>query len=209
MDPIEPITYIASTSVSTTLPLPTVGIDIFAVLGSLFADFSFSGDGIIGFLSSLWSIITVIAYILSIIFLVLYIYASIRKNLYLELQAQILRDGERVWDQQYRGESKNSRLEDVLNHSTSENPNDWKLAIIEADIILDDLLKQRGYGGNSLGERLKSISPNQLASLNDAWEAHKIRNRIAHDGADFILTQRLAQETITRYNLVFTELGLT
>ena len=209
MDPIEPITYIASTSVSTTLPLPTVGIDIFAVLGSLFADFSFSGDGIIGFLSSLWSIITVIAYILSIIFLVLYIYASIRKNLYLELQSEILRDAEHVWDQQYRGESKNSRLEDVLNHSTSENPNDWKLAIIEADIILDDLLKQRGYGGNSLGERLKSISPNQLASLNDAWEAHKIRNRIAHDGADFILTQRLAQETITRYNLVFTELGLT
>jgi hypothetical protein len=94
-------------------------------------------------------------------------------------------------------------------HSTSSQPNDWKLAIIEADIILDDILKQKGYAGNSLGERLKSISPNQLESLQDAWEAHKVRNRIAHEGSDFILTQRMAQETVTRYQRVFNEFGVT
>jgi hypothetical protein len=91
----------------------------------------------------------------------------------------------------------------------SSNPNDWKLAIIEADIILDDILKKQGYAGNSLGERLKSIAPSQLESLQDAWEAHKVRNNIAHQGADFILTQRLAQETITKYQRVFTEFGVT
>ena len=96
----------------------------------------------------------------------------------------------------------------MIEHSTSDNPTDWKLAIIEADIILDEILKEAGYGGASLGERLRSISPTQLESLDDAWQAHKVRNQIAHGGADFILTQRLAQDTIKQYRRVFYELGL-
>jgi len=55
---------------------------------------------------------------------------------------------------------------------------------------------------------LKSVSASQMTTLNDAWEAHKIRNRIAHDGADFVLTKRVAQETITQYRRVFDEFGL-
>ncbi len=176
----------------------------------LFGRLEFFGwGGIFSFLAVLWSIYAVLAYIISIIFLVLYVYASVKKNLYADLLTQGLRDAEKLYDQQYRGVARNSRLEDVLTHSDSENPNDWKLAIIEADIILDDILKQRGYAGNSLGERLKSISPQQLSSLNDAWEAHKIRNRIAHDGADFVLTKRVAQDTITKYRRVFGEFGVT
>jgi len=120
----------------------------------------------------------------------------------------MLRDAERLYDEQFRGVIHSTRLQDVLTHSDSENPNDWKLAIIEADIILDDALKQKGYPGNSLGERLKNVSPQQLNSLQDAWEAHKVRNRIAHDGSDFILTKRIAEETIGRYRRVLSELGV-
>jgi hypothetical protein len=164
--------------------------------------------GVIGVLSTLWTFYTILAYIFSILLLVLYVYASIRKNLYLGLQSQILRDKERLYDEQYRGAPRSTRLQDVLSHSTSENPNDWKLAIIEADIILDDALKQKGFPGTSLGERLKNVAPQQLNTLQDAWEAHKVRNRIAHDGADFVLTKRIAQETINRYQKVFSELGV-
>lgn len=163
---------------------------------------------IIGVLGALWTFYTVLAYIFSIILLVLYVYASIRKNMYLSLQSQVLRDAERLYDEQYRGTPRSNRLQDVMTHSNSENPNDWKLAIIEADIILDDLLKLKGIPGASLGERLKNIAPQQLNAIQDAWEAHKIRNRIAHDGADFVLTKRIAQETINRYRRVFGELGM-
>lgn len=172
-------------------------------------DFSwFSLAGVLSFLSVLWSIYTILAYIVSIILLVLYVYASVRKNLYVGLHTQALRDAEKLYDEQFRGVTRSSRLQNVLDHSLSENPNDWKLAIIEADIILDDALKQKGYQGVSLGERLKGVGPHQLSTLQDAWEAHKIRNRIAHDGADFVLTKRLAQETINRYQRVFSELGV-
>ncbi len=211
---MEPITYVASTSVSTTESLiPTVGFDIFAFIASLFGDSEgvasfFSGDGLMSFFSSFWSFIAIVSYILSIIFLIFYVFAATRRNLYLGLMAQELRDGEELYAQKHGGGVKNDRLEDVIKHSSSDNPNDWRLAIIEADIILDDTLKSRGYVGNSLGERLKSISSNQLSSIDDAWEAHKVRNRIAHDGADFVLTKRVVEDTIARYKNVFREFGV-
>ena len=204
--------FVASTTASTT-PLPAVGFDVFSIIGQLFSG-SGAGDavtygGIFAFLSVVWTIIVVLSYLISILFLTLYVYASVRKNLDLEMQTQSLRDEEKLYSQLYRGNVRSNRLDDVLTHSESNNPNDWKLAIIEADIILDEILKQQGYAGSSLGERLKSIAPSQLESLQDAWEAHKVRNSIAHQGADFILTQRLAQETITKYQRVFTEFGVT
>jgi hypothetical protein len=212
---MEPITYVASATVSTTpTNVPTVGFDIFSIFLSLFGDSEtvagfFSGGGFLGFLSSLWGVFSIIAYIFSIILLVLYVFASIRRNLYNDLLTQELRDAEELYAQKYHSAAKHSRLEDVRANAASDSPNDWKLAIIEADIILDDTLKQRGYTGTSLGERLKSISGAQMDTINDAWEAHKIRNRIAHDGADFVLTKRLSDETINRYLRVFAELGIS
>ncbi|MBP6924169.1 MAG: hypothetical protein KBC62_01550 [Candidatus Pacebacteria bacterium] len=207
--------YIASATVSTSDAIQPVGVgfDIFAIiihiLGSNETTSSLlSVSGFVGVLNVLWGIFVFFSFLASITMLVLYAYASTRRWQFYALSDKELRDAEALYDELYRGVKKNSRLDDVFMHIESDNPNDWKLAIIEADIILDDLLKQKGYVGSSLGERLKSIAPAQLNTLNDAWEAHKIRNRIAHDGADFVLTHRLAQDTINRYRRVFTEFGM-
>lgn len=69
----------------------------------------------------------------------------------------------------------------VKKRMESSNPSDWKLAILQADGILDDLLKRMGYAGDGLGERLKNIEPVDFDSLDDVWIAHKMRNRIAHE----------------------------
>ncbi|MCA9366800.1 hypothetical protein KC887_00870 [Candidatus Kaiserbacteria bacterium] len=168
----------------------------------------FTATGIAGTLALLWTIYTVLAYLFCILLLGLYVYASVRAAQLGAIEEQRLRDAEAMFDQYYRSAAQPSRLAEVQQHIQSENPNDWKLAIIEADIILDDTLKEKGFAGSSLGERLRSISPTQLVSLNDAWEAHKIRNRIAHEGSDFVLTERLARETINQYLRVFEELGV-
>ncbi len=91
----------------------------------------------------------------------------------------------------------------VLTHLESANPNDWRLAILEADIMLDDLLTDRGYPGETLGEKLKGIDRNSFTLLDSAWEAHRIRNLIAHEGADFTLPQREASRVISLYQAVF------
>lgn len=96
----------------------------------------------------------------------------------------------------------------VLNHINSESPAEWKLGILEADNMLDDILESEGYRGESIGEKLKAMDPADLASYSDAWEAHKVRNQIAHEGAatmDF--SKKLARDTILKFENVFKELG--
>ena len=96
----------------------------------------------------------------------------------------------------------------IRNKSFSESPAEWKLAILEADNMLDSILESEGYRGESIGEKLKVVDPGDLASYNDAWEAHKVRNQIAHEGAatmDF--SKKMARDTITKFEKVFKELG--
>jgi hypothetical protein len=176
--------------------------------GNEFWAWLLSAGAIGGILSALWSVYTFFAYLISLIFIVLYIYATIRKEYYEGLISEDIHSAEAVWDDTYRKAGRESKLSAIHTHIDSDNPNDWKLAIIEADIILDQTLKERGYAGNSLGERLRSITPSQLASIDDAWDAHRVRNKIAHEGPDFILTKRIAEDTIARYMNVFRDFGV-
>ncbi len=100
---------------------------------------------------------------------------------------------------------KNERWERVTDLVSSENPSDWRQAIIEADVILDDMVTRLGYRGEGLGEKLKQIEESDFNTLNSAWEAHKVRNQIAHAGSDFILTKREARRIIDLFESVFQE----
>ncbi len=102
-------------------------------------------------------------------------------------------------------EELSKRWNKILDHINSMNQNDWKQAIIDADIILDDLLNKLGYRGESLGEKLKRVNKGDFKSLDEAWEAHKVRNNIAHDGSDFSLNQIEAKRVIDLYRKVFEE----
>ncbi len=90
----------------------------------------------------------------------------------------------------------------VVDHVESTNPNDWRLAILEADILLDEMLDLVGAQGNTLGDKLKSLTSAELPALQKAWEAHKIRNLIAHEGADFVISQREARRVMLLYREV-------
>lgn len=58
---------------------------------------------------------------------------------------------------------------------------EYKLAVIEADSMLDDILKKMGYGGENLKDRLKYLTQATIPNLDSLLEAHKIRNNIIHD----------------------------
>ncbi|MEN9614171.1 MAG: hypothetical protein RLZZ347_478 [Candidatus Parcubacteria bacterium] len=100
---------------------------------------------------------------------------------------------------------KNAKWERVLDHINSNNQNDWKAAIIEADIMLDELLTILNYQGDSIGAKLKAVEPSDFDTLQSAWEAHKVRNQIAHEGSEFVLSERDAKRTIAFYKAVFEE----
>lgn len=62
-------------------------------------------------------------------------------------------------------------------------PSHFKTSIIEADKLLDYVLKSRGVRGNNLGERLKNAKPkfSNYTDYDNLWFAHKVRNSIAHE----------------------------
>jgi hypothetical protein len=82
-----------------------------------------------------------------------------------------------------------------------------KLAIIEADNLLDEVLKNMGYPGNTLGERLDQIDINVIDNLDEVWRAHRIRNNIVHD-PDYYLSLNEAEEAIEIFEKTFKKLEL-
>ncbi len=97
------------------------------------------------------------------------------------------------------------RWDKVLADIESTNQNDWKQAIIEADIMLEELLIKLGYQGEGIGEMLRRANTSDFKTLGQAGEAHGVRNRIAHDGALFLLSHHEARRVIGLYRKVFEE----
>lgn len=101
----------------------------------------------------------------------------------------------------------NPRWQLIGKYYNSASQADWKLAILEADIMLFDVLNKSGFQGYSIGEMLKFTDKSKLATLDLAWRAHKIRNEIAHQGLDYVLTRQKVEEAISDYEKVFEELN--
>ena len=96
----------------------------------------------------------------------------------------------------------------IIKLSESTNTSDWRLSIIEADIMLDELLEKLKLPGDTMGEKLKAVEPSDFLTLDQAWEAHKARNMIAHEGSDFLISQREVRRIISLYEEVFKEFSL-
>ncbi len=154
------------------------------------------------FLAHLWLWIVGLGYFIAIIALFIIIYTTMRL---FELRAR---------EEEYYGTllvasdeevGKSPRWLHIKSLTVSTNVNDWRTAIIESDIMLDEMLTRQGYTGESVGEKLKNVEASDFDTLSDAWEAHKVRNKIAHQGSEFELSETLATRTLARYENVFNE----
>jgi hypothetical protein len=96
----------------------------------------------------------------------------------------------------------NTKWQRVLEHSQSENPNDWRLAILEADVLLDEMLDSMALNAPTIGEKLQMLDRATFPNIQKAWDAHLVRNKIAHEGADFQLSQRETRRVISLYEEV-------
>ena len=56
-----------------------------------------------------------------------------------------------------------------------------KLAIIEADDLLNEILKRMEYEGETLGEKLKKVKKTILPNLDEVFQVHKIKSDIIYD----------------------------
>jgi len=102
---------------------------------------------------------------------------------------------------------KDDRWERIVVLASTGSESDWRRAILEADIMLGDVLLAQGYEGASVGEQLKMANPIQMTTLDLAWKAHKVRNDIAHGGESYTLDERDMRTAVDYYKRVFEELG--
>ena len=198
------------TPTATTTVAGPFQIDIaslFYRVVELLSGSSVNADTIIAWLAAAWFYFSLISFLLSGLFIFGIIYSYLRIGEYNEIIANKIANDEKLWREVHSGDQGDRRWKEIKAHVSSTNPNDWKLAIIEADIMLGEALNQAGYAGLTIGDKLKGSSPTQFTTLQDAWDAHRIRNRIAHEGADFVLTQHMAHEAIVKYERVFREFG--
>ncbi|MDO8663779.1 MAG: hypothetical protein Q7K28_03010 [Candidatus Wildermuthbacteria bacterium] len=82
---------------------------------------------------------------------------------------------------------------------------EYKLAVIEADAMLDDTLKRMGFGGESLGERLERLTIASLPNLEEIKAIHNVRNNIVHD-PDYRLSLEEARRVIAVFEKSLTDL---
>lgn len=85
----------------------------------------------------------------------------------------------------------------------------WAMAIVKADSILDSVLQTRlgeSSRGSTLGERLKNME-NKLDrdTLQSAWDAHRVRNQIAHGESNISRIQ--VQTAIASFRKILNEFG--
>ncbi len=94
---------------------------------------------------------------------------------------------------------------DIMRHIDSTHEGEWKFAVIEADTVVDNVLKNY-FPGATMGDRLMNIDKTKLLSIDDLWEAHKIRNRLAHD-AGYFLRHAEALRAVRLFESTLKELG--
>lgn len=73
-------------------------------------------------------------------------------------------------------------------------------AVVQADSLLDSVMKQAGASGTSFADRLRSLEPRLSKDLyQHIWNAHKLRNQIAHEHPQVSVSQaRSALEIFRR-----------
>lgn len=98
-----------------------------------------------------------------------------------------------------------ARLEEEAN---SDDEKRWRLAILEADIMLNELLDILGYRGETMADKMKQVDRANFRTIDMAWEAHRARNQIAHQGSSHLLSQRETRHIMGLYEQVFREFKL-
>ena len=159
-------------------------------------------SGLVTLAGQVWFWVSILAWIVSFAALWALIYYTMRLWQVEEEESEKYKT---VAAAQEHMEVEKSRWSYITQLIESAQESDWRQAIIEADIMLDEILTRNGYLGGTIGEKLKTANPQRFMTLQNAWEAHKVRNEIAHSGSAYQLTNHIAFRTIANYEAVFRE----
>lgn len=83
----------------------------------------------------------------------------------------------------------------------------WKLSVIEGANLIDRVLRESGYGGDNLGERLTQVDKEEIINLDDLIKAEIISRDVVRD-PDYHLTREKAEEIIAVFGRSLKDLNI-
>lgn len=80
----------------------------------------------------------------------------------------------------------------------SENNNDWRMAIIESDILIYNLMTFHGIQGDNHVEKINNL-PSSFNKKQQLYNLHRTRNQIAHKGMAYNLDKEKVEAFKNRF----------
>lgn len=99
------------------------------------------------------------------------------------------------------------RWEAIQMRLKSDNPSQYKVAVLEADALADEILDGIGYKGTTMADKFESVRGGQLETKNLLVEAHEARNQIIRD-PEFSLSREDAEKYLEYFQKFFDEVEL-
>lgn len=98
-----------------------------------------------------------------------------------------------------------NRWQEIENMLKRPGEMNYKIAVMEADKLLDYVLKSMTMSGKDMGERIRFASF-KYSRLRKVWWAHVLRNQLVHE-ATFSLDHTTAKRAIKTFERALRELG--
>jgi len=99
------------------------------------------------------------------------------------------------------------RWQSIKQLFSSPDPISWRMAIIDADAMLEEMISDMGYRGDTFGEKLKDMHRDNIPWLQAAWDVHLLRNKLAHEGSRYPLNERESYRAYKIYENILSGSG--
>lgn len=99
------------------------------------------------------------------------------------------------------------RWESIVKKFSLGTPESARLAVIEADALVDTALKAMEIPGEHLADRLSSLDSEELKSIDNLWKAHRMRNDLVHTPG-FIISSAGAKMALDHYEAFLKEIEI-
>lgn len=90
------------------------------------------------------------------------------------------------------------RWQKIIQRLETGSASQYKIAILEADKFVDEILEGISHKGKNMAEKLEQMNPGQLENIEDLARVHKIRNEIIQNEG-FVVDEKTARETVAVY----------
>ncbi len=107
----------------------------------------------------------------------------------------------------YWGIKLNQNWDDVLKQANDDNESERKLAIIEADDMINDALSQMGYSGEDLIAKLDGLNKEIIPKIEELKTAHRLKRDLVCDPNKSISKEE-AQRVLKDYEETFKDLQI-